>query len=1388
MGHAFRRFTFVEWGCGAVLALLIAGVPAAAQSVGEGEINRLRRQLKHEEALEKMKASEEAEIDPALLSSVTLEAALLQKLGPPVKRKVLGPKGVVEKLATLGLSDREELTLAGLCYLLDIPHAAEDALHRARTKNYGLKNQTDDLIARHRGEDVPPGGYLQYRGRFIPAEERNERRILDEVIEGLYGMEIKGLIWRFVPSSTAGNYDRFLAFYGEEGPRFFRRAATLMRKELKEIYQAVRGWIPSYSNAAFRQRIQDALAALAPLRAEDLALIRRYDKPEQPKVDEYRKKLELLYSEYGRLVDGNLGRIRNLRPERGYESGSRVNACEEMLAQVDRYLGAYAPPGLGPAEIRPGRGADVSGKHLLPGRAQSNLEDVLWLVLNFVAGRTIDVLQRTDEILIQEKALTSWEKWLVRQVRIEAIERYNREMATSLDTEERAFIDILNGYRKMLGLYPFEVEERCVVAARKHSQEMVDLNYFGHISPIRRNRTPSDRVRLEGFAGGVGENCLAGGGFVSARGAFEGWYHSPGHHRLLVSGSAQTGVGAASGHRMWTMVAGGPDLTWRHLHEDLPPAKRAVLQGLVTRFSEDAGRGAPPSDEAIARLAATLPSVLPLLAKEAFEAVGAKTGVGQASAPALLGFLIEAEVPDGWRPLQVAAVAAAGDLMDTGESREGRGGAFQVVRPLVSGDYGFDPAVSRGERRPAVAAIRKEWEDEAQWQYRTAGLSALKEPEALPGRKGDGPALVTPLKVLDKKERLRLAKLYGGGKQTERSVEMGLAWLARVQSEDGAWRARSLATRLSTRNLKPGSLGKGRAEWEIAMTGLALLPFIYAGSTTIEGEYAETVDRGARFLLARIVDYGMFETTSSHYMYSHAIATQALCELYAYSADPYIGVAAQLCMDYLIYAQDPVTGGWRYRAKEAGDTSVTGWVILAMHSARKADLDIAGLRDAIRFLDRVTYPTYFEVGYLNNRDGGHHRLCAVGSLSRLFITGNKQDARIYFNARRLLRTLPRPGAEDFYYWYYATLLLFQMEGKYWSQWNEALLPALLHNQIDDRASPLHGSFTPRGPYSDQGGRVYQTSLGLLILMTYYRYDRALKSKVGPWTGNLREEVAPYMKVLRSGEDPVVADIADRKMVDKFGSALVPVLVEALKKEGEEKPFRERMASMLSRCAAPRFEALIMEVLRGEGDNVVRHFLVQALDGICTSRSVPALIAYLDDGDRIIRGYSASALGRIGDTAAVVPLSDRLEKEKDGWCRTLIQEALQRLAHEEALAVILDDALGEQDAGRLRIREKLKALERTRLAGLLRQLKSTEPRLYSRILEALGEHGEWAAVPIALIGLESANLETRSESVKALRTLTRRNHGFDPAAPREKRQKAIERWQAWWKKTLGDTVN
>ncbi|MFH0946246.1 MAG: CAP domain-containing protein [Planctomycetota bacterium] len=145
------------------------------------------------------------------------------------------------------------------------------------------------------------------------------------------------------------------------------------------------------------------------------------------------------------------------------------------------------------------------------------------------------------------------------QKQIEELREYNVTCACSATDEERRFCRILNDYRIMLGLCCLELDDRLLQAARKHSQEMLELDYFAHISPVSKNRTPATRAQQEGYGGGVLENCAISG---DAQDAFDGWYNSSGHHRGLVSsGVTQLGtshaVTASGGRgRQWTMLAG----------------------------------------------------------------------------------------------------------------------------------------------------------------------------------------------------------------------------------------------------------------------------------------------------------------------------------------------------------------------------------------------------------------------------------------------------------------------------------------------------------------------------------------------------------------------------------------------------------------------------------------------------------------------------------------------------------------------------------------------------------------------------------------------------------------------------------------------------------------
>ncbi len=1353
-----------------------------------------RREIRHEELAARLQqfldatpaeaAEAQADIQAArsLLAELAIERAALAHAGAPTELRALPPATVGERFLAADPTAVEATAIARWLFRAGATAAAEEAVGRARDLDQGQRAVGDQLLAESRGEGVPKGGYHRYRGEFLPLAVRDRARLVDDTLQALADLGLEGAEPPFEPQREVTNLPAF-EVQRDQVLGKLRAAAMTIRGALRPDYDEVRGWLTSYSSSrSLREQLIAAHGAMAKPRDELLKLIGRYDKPEQPQVDAGRAALEEQYAAYEELVDRDRRSYDRVSPASAYTLLQRVRGRELVLNRIDALLRAERVEVLGDFVRERPDDAATNAKRLLPGREQSGLEDALWLLAHLRAGQVRDVLERGADLQRQHQELTPWENWLVEELLAEAVDVYNAQAAFSLDETEWQFVAVLNRYRRVLGLRPFEVEERLNAASRKHSQEMIDLGYFGHISPVPRNRGPSDRVRLEGFGGGVGENCL--GGRVDGRGAFEGWYHSPGHHRGLVSRSPQTGVGAAGGHSMWTMVMGGTDLGWRSLHDDVAPAERETCGELALELARASGAADPSArerarlEQAGAAVEEHLPQVLPAVARLAFAAAKDERSPHHDASAGLLRRIVAADLPVNWRPLQVAAVAASIDLMRFGRSSELRQQAFDTVRPLVESDFDYRADGLEAERRDPVLRLRAHWEDQAQWNFRRSGPAPVAK--TVPGREGsgDGPSQKAKLKVLAKPERLRMARQNGGGTDTERAIDRALEFLARVQDEDGAWRARAFLLHLS--DVDPRTAGLGSEEWDVAMTGLSILAYVTSGHTTEQGDYTEQVQRAVRWLGARVADYGRFETTSGHYMYSHAIATQALCEVHAYTDDPYVAEVAQLALDFLVFAQDRNGGGWRYDPKQAGDTSVVGWVVMALNAGHKAGLDVVGYRDALRFIDAMTEPGYYQVGYTGRPGLANEnlRLTSVGMVSRMFLGQSPEIPQVRLPSWRLVEHLPQVRGADFYYWYYATLALFQVGGEHWGTWNKALKPAMLELQDDDRRSPFYGSWHTTGGFDGRGGRIYSTAIGVLILTTYYRYDRAPKIKVHPFTGNLREVAAPFLERLRNSKDAQERAIVLARLTDELGPSLVPVICDVLEDEKEDKDLRRQMATLLVTVCQERHEHMLLPLL-GLKDGPCATQVARALASIASERSVKALEGALNHGDRNVRIFAARALGRLGVQESTKALSERLQKERDGGAKNAIGQALQALASRDELAVLVDAAVPAGEPGRLGVFENLEHLQASGITKILLAAREGEPKLWRESVDAVKKHRDRALVPVLMKLLESENEATREVAIKHLGAITRHAHGFDPKAGARERKEALRRWERWW---------
>ncbi len=143
--------------------------------------------------------------------------------------------------------------------------------------------------------------------------------------------------------------------------------------------------------------------------------------------------------------------------------------------------------------------------------------------------------------------------WFYRDCR--AVEVYNAQAAREAELAHGELENIVavNAYREALGLLPLEIDVRLVKAARGHSQEMARLGYFAHDSPTPGRTSFVDRMRLEGYLAGGGENILQGA--KTGEQAFWIWFESPGHHRNMTTADFQS-IGVGQHGELWTQNFG----------------------------------------------------------------------------------------------------------------------------------------------------------------------------------------------------------------------------------------------------------------------------------------------------------------------------------------------------------------------------------------------------------------------------------------------------------------------------------------------------------------------------------------------------------------------------------------------------------------------------------------------------------------------------------------------------------------------------------------------------------------------------------------------------------------------------------------------------------------
>lgn len=407
---------------------------------------------------------------------------------------------------------------------------------------------------------------------------------------------------------------------------------------------------------------------------------------------------------------------------------------------------------------------------------------------------------------------------------------------------------------------------------------------------------------------------------------------------------------------------------------------------------------------------------------------------------------------------------------------------------LIVDDQVAPVGFERPESNPALAAefaAAEQWAEQLEIGPQQAAPNLPPLTRVADSLNSDDPYR-RMLSARDPRIRREVVAQEGGTTLTEAAVARALRWMVHHQSDDGRW---SLKYFSRCDECDGNCGGAARLDSDSGGTALVLQAMLGAGQTHRSGMYQDEVSHGLQYLLSVQRDDGDLRSRSegNSGMYVHALATIALCDAYALTGDEKLRDPAQRAIEFVEYAQHRA-GGWRYGPRDPGDLSVTGWQLMALHSARAAGLNIdsKALVAASRYLDSVQTDRIGSRYAYQTGGPPTPAMTAEGLLSRMYLGTRRDDRGLAIGVDWLSQDqLPERGKPNIYYWYYATQVMHHWGGPEWDRWNLAIRDMLVTTQV--RQGHEEGSWDPDSTHGSQGGRIYSTALACCTLEVYYRH-------------------------------------------------------------------------------------------------------------------------------------------------------------------------------------------------------------------------------------------------------------------------------------------------------------
>jgi len=307
-------------------------------------------------------------------------------------------------------------------------------------------------------------------------------------------------------------------------------------------------------------------------------------------------------------------------------------------------------------------------------------------------------------------------------------------------------------------------------------------------------------------------------------------------------------------------------------------------------------------------------------------------------------------------------------------------------------------------------------------------------------------------------------------------VARGHAWLIKQQNRDGSFSIeRSEATRAAP----------------VAVTALAALSLMAAGSLPDRGEHERTVRAAVDWLVDHCNEDGFFTTDSDSIsrMHGHGYALLALtqaCGMYGQDDEGRKRLRSAIDRGvHLIESSQGETGGWWYDPRKHPDHegSVTVCMIQALRTARDAGfaVDKEVINRAVNYMKRSQEPSSGAFRYRINDPKTSWALTAA-ALSTLNATGDYGSELVTHGFQSLEETDPYTGAgmgesfQDYGALYAAQAYWQHPDRSAFDRW----WPVFVEN-CEQRQGP-DGEFT-----DSQFGNVYATAIVTLTLQVPVGY-------------------------------------------------------------------------------------------------------------------------------------------------------------------------------------------------------------------------------------------------------------------------------------------------------------